>query len=180
MIIEKLREFFGLDKKTVRIREATISDEAFIFELLLSGAEEGHFNSGFSDETNHEQLHNLISQAICDQPIDMSEERRNGIGGRVRILMVGKVQAGFVIVVEDEPNSWPQRTEIYALAIAVNYRERGLGSIFVQNILNSVKSRSIYARCLTSSEGMRRILVKQGFALASTTASGKTTHEFSR
>jgi GNAT superfamily N-acetyltransferase len=151
----------------ISMRLAVQADFKFIFGLCVKEAQAGHFNPTYAIPMPQIQggLMRQIACAINDAPYPMEPgNKRNGVGAKILVLMLGDNRVGFVLLLEDLPGSWHSNVELHLFAIANEYRRQGLGACFVNYTLESLKTQKlIYARCYPKSTTMIEILEKEGF-----------------
>jgi len=166
-------------EKTIALRRATADDGQFILELSLEQAAKGHFNGDYSDPRVQAGLAQQISCAIGDAPVPMPGPR-NGAGAVIWVLTLDLEPMGFAMFLEDRPESWSRKVELFMVAMREDYQGRGLGKLLVTQLLPGVQSKLVYARCRKPSTRMKALLEGQGFKTVDVSKTGTTTLELRR
>ncbi|MBL8275570.1 MAG: GNAT family N-acetyltransferase [Pelomonas sp.] len=160
----------------VALRRAVADDFQFIYELSVEQARKGHFNVDHSNPGELAGLALQLSSAIDDVPVRMPPPR-NGAGACVWVLTVDLKPVGFAMFLEDRPNSWDRKVELFMVALREDFQGHGLGKLLVTQLLPGVQSKLIYARCHAPSTRMKALLEAHGFKTVNVSKSGMTTLE---
>jgi ribosomal protein S18 acetylase RimI-like enzyme len=162
-----------------RIHLASPADVPFIVDAIVAESRQGHFSCDCTQPGVVRGVWHQIQTIVCEGVTPMPDAR-NGVGGRAFVIQVGQVNAGFAILAEHASGSWFQRIELFALVTHEAYRQRGLASHLVRNLVRDAQSAVVYARCATTSTAMLGMLQSCGFATVPATTGGGVMLEWRR
>ena len=141
-------------KILLKLVQPDISDIGFMSQLLVHGAQQGHFSPriletpGFINNT----LVSLLQYGrLFDKPLR----------AQTIIFEHNKKRIGFAVIAEVETNQGGN--ELYAMAVDEQLRGQGYGRAMLDEILKRWSSVTLYARCFPSSQQMYDMLIKSGF-----------------
>ena len=162
-----------------RIHLASPADVPFIVDAIVAESRRGHFSCDCSQPEVlrglWHQIRTIVAEGVAPMP-----DARNGAGGRAFVIQVGPVNAGFAILVEDAPGSWMERIELFALVTHEAYRGRGLARTLVNSLVETSRSRVVYARCAETSVAMTALLKTCAFEMQSRNGDAALTHVLRR
>lgn len=160
----------------LQFRPASTHDIDGIVQSVVAEARAGHFNGDYELPAVAMGLRHQVLSLVNDAPVPMPGPR-NGAEGRALVVQVNGNDVGFVLLLSDRPGTWSSKVEIFALVIAPKARGMGIGTQAVRQLVDGVQSDVIYARCYSTSSGMRRIFERCGFTVTGSTAKGTVTLE---
>lgn len=161
------------------LRPAKPEDIQVIFDLCLLQAKRGHFNNAYLEPAIQPGLMRQIACAIADMPVPMPG-KRDGARARIFTLEKDKTPIGFTMLLEDEPGSWNERSELFLVALSDEHKGQGTGKQMVTSLLSTVPSKVIYARCFKNSIKLKSHLLDLGFKQVSISKAGTVTLELTR
>lgn len=141
-------------KVPLHLIQPDASDISFMQQLLVQGAQRGHFSSRILEVPNfiNNTLMSLLRNGrLYDKPL-----RAQAI-----IFEHNKSRIGFAIIAEVETNQGGN--ELYAMAVDEPFRGRGYGRAMLNEILRRWSGVTLYARCFPASQRMYEMLIKSGF-----------------
>jgi GNAT superfamily N-acetyltransferase len=130
------------------------TDLVFMRELLIDGAQHGHFSKKIVEEPNYidNTLASIVkSGRLFDRPL-----RAQAI-----IFEHNRQRVGFAVMAEVEANRGGN--EIYIFAVDSKLRGQGYGRAMLNEILHRWSLVDVFARCYPASEHMYQMLLKAGF-----------------
>jgi len=138
------------------MRNASPSDFQFIYSLVLTEAQNGHFDRKL-----------LIPAATRGWELELksvltSGVRLNGLRSYALIWERDRKPVGFVIISAGSDN---KGNELWMSAVSPNHRGRGDGKKMILEILRQFQGKNLIlmARCSPESEAMFHILTTNGF-----------------
>lgn len=90
---------------------------------------------------------------------------RKDLTARILVCCRCRQRFGFALVIEDTAGSWPSMVEINLMIVDPAYRHQGVGKEMVGFLLRGLESKVLYARCLSPSTRMVKLLEGQGFVV---------------
>jgi GNAT superfamily N-acetyltransferase len=158
-----------------RIHLASPADVPFIVDAIVAESRNGHFSCDCSQSDVlrglWHQIQTIVSDGIAPMP-----GARDGVGARAFVIQAGPVNAGFAILVEHAPQSWAERIELFALVTHEAYRGRGLARTLVDSLVQTSRTKVVYARCSERSAAMSGLLEACSFAAQSRAEDGTSMH----
>ncbi len=162
-----------------RIHLASPADVPFIVDAIVAESRLGDFSCDCSqpDVVNGlwHQVQTIVSEGVAPLP-----GARDRAGARAFVVQVGRVNAGFAILVEDMPGSWYQGIELFALTVHPGFRGQGLGRHLVSHLVRDSQSAVVQARIAFGSTAMAGMLKSCGFGLGARAGQGTLTFEYRR
>lgn len=139
------------------LRNATMDDLDFIYELVLDGSKYGYFNRKFHGLPEAAKGLRLELASILKKQI-----RPNGLRAYGIVYEHDSRPVGFVVMSAGEQN---KGNELWMVAVHPDFRNKGHGRKMIQGVLEKFKGRNLflYARCAPESERMYQLLLKNGF-----------------
>jgi predicted acetyltransferase len=152
-LVKLLRPHAGA---TLEFRAATLTDLDHVVAAIVAESAKGHFNADYGFPPAAAGLCHQVSCLISDAPVPWPS-KRNGAGGRALCIQVNGHDVGFALLLEDTAGSWKKRVESFALVIADSARGHGIGTQAVRQLVESIESKQLYARCYATSPTMRNV-----------------------
>lgn len=162
-----------------RILLASPADVPFIVDAIVDGASKGHFACDCSRPDVLQGLWHQIQTVVADGATPLPG-RRNGAGGRAFVVQLGRVNAGFAILVEAAPGSWRDSVEVFAMAVHPAFRRGGVARHLLTSLVRDCQSAHIFARLAATSMGMCRLLESCGFVPSAASEPGALMMEYRR
>jgi len=139
---------------------ANISDLAFIYRCILSGARKGHYSFNAENAAVVKQMKKEIQSVIGRQLLLDNRRAQASIytldGKRIAVLIMSDASLNH------------DGVELYAISVIKQYQNCGYGNLILDEMLNRHLNFDIYARCTQASEKMKHLLQKRNFRLLST------------
>jgi predicted GNAT family N-acyltransferase len=138
-------------------REARLKDQDAIYEMLISEAQNGHFNEDYlNDPRVRKGLKIQIQLTINFKKMPVSETQ--SIDSSIYVYNKNGRLVAFSWIKEAD------QVELYQLVVAAEERKQGLGTIMVEKSMDLFpKGTRFYARLFAASKQMKSILIKLGF-----------------
>jgi ribosomal protein S18 acetylase RimI-like enzyme len=159
-----------------RLRPATEHDLEFIMAETINGTKQGHYNDpfehpGYADDYRAgliNVIHNLPMLRLTDELV--VEEIR------AELLIYGcpgDDQVGYLLMSEKCQGSIDSDLEVYKIGVQKSRRRQGHGRRLVElSVAYAHSIDKIYARCLSPSVVMCRLLQEAGFVIINVKPSG--------
>jgi GNAT superfamily N-acetyltransferase len=162
-----------------RIHLASPADVPFIVAAIAAESRHGHFSCDCDRPDVLRGLWHQIRSVVAEGRTPMPDAR-DGAAGRGFVVQSGEVNAGFAILVEQAPGSWPERIELFAMVTDPVFRGQGLGRHLVRTLVRNSGSARVHARCAAASGAMGALLQSCGFVPVARSPEGTTTFEIHR
>jgi ribosomal protein S18 acetylase RimI-like enzyme len=149
------------------LRYATIDDLDFIFNLIIEGSQEGHFDERLSTMPEAAQGLRLELSLV------LREQRRvYGLAAQSFMYIHKDTPIGFAILSEIENRT--DATELWMVSFLKEYRNQGHCKKMINYFLKEFKKRNkdLLARCSIKSQIMFELLIKLGFKYNQTGVQG--------
>lgn len=146
----------------------------YIFDAVVQGAKDGHFNSDYMLALSHPGLRDQIFSSITSQAM---RSCRGATVSFIYVLIRNDVPVGISWVVQ-----WgaklPQEYELYLLAVSPTERKNGFGTTLLdESIRQFPTGTKFHARLYAASHVMLRNMIKKGFKRKIAMKQGaRTTH----
>jgi len=138
-------------------RHATIADLKFIYDLIIDGSKNGHYDRRFSEMPEAANGLQVNLTSILTQKIRHDGQIAYGI-----IYEYQNKPVGFVIMAAVKNN---KGNEIWMASIHPDFRKQGFGKKMITGIFDQFKGKNLIlmARCAQESKVMYQMLLKNGF-----------------
>ncbi len=141
------------------LRAAKIGDLNFVFELIIEGAEKGHFSRELCESPNEAHAFRLELASILENGVNQEGMQSYGL-----VYESEGKRIGFMFMKAAFAN---RGNELWLAAIHPDYRNKGFGKAMILTVLNKFQGKNLYlyARCSPESKVMYQLLIKNGFQL---------------
>ncbi|MEZ5659908.1 MAG: GNAT family N-acetyltransferase [Burkholderiaceae bacterium] len=137
------------------LRQSTPKDLGFVFALAQNGARHGHFDSRITSDKN-------ASRAYFDSAIQRGVDPW-GSPAQVSVVELDGERVG-VLLVTRAIGTPDEGVELAMIALKKEHRARGIGATVLDMFLDrTLRSVSVYVRCLPASDKLRAMLLRRGF-----------------
>lgn len=148
------------------LRAANIGDLDFIFNLIIDGAKEGHFNQELYTSDEAKRGFRIELMSILEKQV-----RLGGLRAYGSVYEIKGKRVGFLLISSGPGN---KGNELWMASVDPEYRGKGHGKTMMLYVINqfSGKNLILFARCAPKSEVMYQLLTNNGFKLFETGPEG--------
>lgn len=177
----KRRLFGSHSEKTLAVQKpvdgfqlARQEHAQYIFDAIVQGAKDGHFNPDYMLEFSHPGLRDQICTSIASQAMRSSQGVTVSF---IYVLIRNNAPVGFSWVVQWEAKFRPEY-ELYLLAVSPAEWKNGYGTMLLdESIRQFPTGTKFHARLYAASHVMLRNMIKKGFKRKIAMKQGaRTTH----
>jgi GNAT superfamily N-acetyltransferase len=147
-----------------RFRQSEILDVPWMTALAIEAGLQGHLHGDYRLSSARKNIEIFLRAAVQGVTITLGPNRKD-LKARILVCCRGRQRFGFALVIEDTAGSWSSMVEINLMIVDPAYRHQGIGKEMVAFLSQVLESKVFYARCLTPSAHMVKLLEDQGFVV---------------